>query len=243
VTVSVEISGPDASRPYISAAAPEHPSLIDTTHRLEALFGVVNVPNVIWIDEAGVIVRPAEPGWAGPAEVPESFVKKMIERGKREATAQPANDLPNDPPKPDLLRLLGTGQDRDAYPDAIRDWARNGATSEFSLSPERVVAASQPRSISSSEAAAHLDLATHFWHAGDRELSIRHFNDCIRLAPDVWTYKRQAWSIVGMERVGAEFGQFTQNPLPGEEADWPFESSFHADVALLEPGEYYPNTM
>ncbi len=38
-------------------------------------------------------------------------------------------------------------------------------------------------------------------------------------------------------------GRFTQIPLPGEEADWPFIGSFDADVAQLEPGEYYPKTM
>ena len=41
----------------------------------------------------------------------------------------------------------------------------------------------------------------------------------------------------------ASIGRFTQDPLPGEEADWPFASSFDADVAALAPGEYYPKTM
>ena len=63
VTVSLEVSGPEASRPYIEAAHPEHPSLLDAGHQMDALFGVVNIPNVVWIDEDGVIVRPAEPGW------------------------------------------------------------------------------------------------------------------------------------------------------------------------------------
>jgi hypothetical protein len=65
VTVSLELSGPEASRPYIEAAHPEHPSLLDPTHQVDSLFGVVNIPNVVWIDEAGMIVRPAEPGWPG----------------------------------------------------------------------------------------------------------------------------------------------------------------------------------
>ena len=30
---------------------------------MDALFGVINIPNVIWINEEGIIVRPAEPGW------------------------------------------------------------------------------------------------------------------------------------------------------------------------------------
>ena len=63
VTVSLELSGSGASRPYIEAAAPEHPSLLDPTHRVGELLGVVNIPSVIWIDEDGVIVRPPEAGW------------------------------------------------------------------------------------------------------------------------------------------------------------------------------------
>ena len=35
------------------------------------LFGVVNIPNVVWIDEDGMIVRPAEPGWPPPVDLPD----------------------------------------------------------------------------------------------------------------------------------------------------------------------------
>ena len=87
VTVSLELSGPDASRPFIEAAAPEHPSLLDPTHLLDTLFGVVNIPNVIWIDEEGTIVRPPEPGWPGPPQYPESMAKLLAERAKQAAEA------------------------------------------------------------------------------------------------------------------------------------------------------------
>jgi hypothetical protein len=241
VTVSLELSGPDASRPFIEAARPEHPSLLDPTHQLDALFGVVNIPNVIWIDENGVIVRPAEPGWPGTTVYPESMQKMLVERARQAAESATASDAPA---RPNLMKVLSGGQDRAAYPDAIRDWARNGANSRFAMSPDRVVAASQPRALSGSQAAAHFELANHFWRAGERDAAVRHFNECHRLQPDNWTYKRQAWSLVGNERVGGgDFGRFTQVPVPGEEADWPFASNFDADVALLEPGEYYPNTM
>ena len=140
--------------------------------------------------------------------------------------------------------VLRGGQDRRTYPDAIRDWARNGAASEFAMTPEQVVQSSQPRPPDVSRAAAHFELADHAWRAGQRDAAIRHFNECHRLQPDNWTYKRQAWSLVGNERVGGgEMGRFTQVPLPGEEADWPFAGNFDADVGMLEPGEYYPKTM
>ena len=90
--MSLELSGAEASRPFIEAAAPEHPSLLDPTHHLDALFGVVNIPNVIWIDEEGTIVRPAEPGWPGPPQYPESMAKLLAERGQAGRPSQVPRD-------------------------------------------------------------------------------------------------------------------------------------------------------
>jgi hypothetical protein len=69
-----------------------------------------------------------------------------------------------------------------------------------------------------------------------RDLAIAHFNACHRLQPDNWTYKRQAWSLVGAERVGGAVGRFAQGPLLGEEDDWPFESDFRSEVEALREG-------
>ena len=57
ITVAIDKSADDA-RPWIEAAKPTHPSLIDTTHVLADLYNVVNVPTILWIDERGRIVRP-----------------------------------------------------------------------------------------------------------------------------------------------------------------------------------------
>lgn len=46
------------ARPWIEAAQPTHPSLIDVHYRLADLYGFVNVPTVVWIDERGRIARP-----------------------------------------------------------------------------------------------------------------------------------------------------------------------------------------
>jgi hypothetical protein len=48
----------DDARPWIEAAAPTHPTLIDTRHVVADLYHVVNVPTIFWIDERGRIVRP-----------------------------------------------------------------------------------------------------------------------------------------------------------------------------------------
>ena len=57
ITVALDKSADDA-RPWIEAARPSHPSLIDTGHVIADLFNIVNVPTVVWIDERGRIVRP-----------------------------------------------------------------------------------------------------------------------------------------------------------------------------------------
>ncbi|MFK7918702.1 MAG: hypothetical protein AB8G14_11525 [Ilumatobacter sp.] len=238
VTVSLELSGPEASRDLIEAASPEHPSLLDPTHLMDSLFGVVNIPNVLWIDEAGMIVRPPEPGWPGGRhEMPSDMFASMPKVGS----------APNAPVAPDdgpgQWDVLGSGQDRASYPDAIRDWVANGANSAFALTPDEVVAASQPRSSSMSQGAAHFELANDLWRAGERDAAIEHFNASHRLQPDNWTYKRQAWSLLGRERVGGKYGQFVQMPVEGEEAQWPFDSDFTSDVLMTEVGGYYPKTI
>lgn len=239
VTVALELSGPEACRAYVEAAQPEHPSLIDTGHRMDALFGVVNIPNVVWIDEDGVIVRPPEPGWppGGPnrlAELQEGM-RDFPQMGRALTAPPPPETAPGD--------VLGSGQDREGYSDAIRDWVALGPASRFALTPAEVVARSQPRDPDVSAAAAHFELANHLWRAGERPTAIRHFNEAHRLQPNNWTYKRQAWSLVGQERVGGPVGRFFQGPVQGEEEAWPFTSDFFSDLVRLDEGEYYPKTM
>ncbi len=64
--------GAEAARPFIERAQPPHPSLIDVAHVVDERFGVVNIPNSVWIDEAGAIVRPAEAAWPDAPDAPEA---------------------------------------------------------------------------------------------------------------------------------------------------------------------------
>jgi hypothetical protein len=238
VTVSLELSGSDASRPYIEAAAPEHPSLLDPTHRLGELFGVVNIPSVIWIDEDGVIVRPPEAGWPDAEQSMPAEMFVDVPKLGRALTAPPRTER-----GVGQRAAVTTGQDRPSYVAAIRDWVAHGPDSRFALEPHEVVERSKPRPFEVSQAAAHFALAQHLWHAGRRDAAIDHFKAAHGLQPDNWTYKRQAWSLLGNERVGGRFGRWMQGPLLGEEADWPFDSDFRSDVSALGEGEYYPRTM
>ncbi len=157
--------------------------------------------------------------------------------------AGPGPPPPPPPATTPLGNVIGSGQDRDAYADAIRDWGREGTDSHFALAPAEVVRRSQPRDSGVSAAAAHFELANHLWRVGERQGAIQNFNESHRLQPDNWTYKRQAWSLVGQERVGGPAGRFFQGPVEGEEEDWPFVSDFLSDVSLLGEGEYYPRTL
>lgn len=57
ITIALD-EDPEHARPWIEAAAPTHPSLIDTEWTFADLYNVVNVPTVVWIDEEGRIARP-----------------------------------------------------------------------------------------------------------------------------------------------------------------------------------------
>jgi hypothetical protein len=57
ITVALDMDA-EAARPWIEAARPSHPSLVDPRHVVADLFNMVNVPTVVWIDERGRIARP-----------------------------------------------------------------------------------------------------------------------------------------------------------------------------------------
>jgi hypothetical protein len=131
VTVALDTGGAEAARPWIEAARPEHPSLIDQAHITDELFGFVNVPNGVWIDEQGMLVRPSEPAWP-----------------PRETNASRYQDLPEDMPQR-MKDMLGEARHIPSNPEryvaALRDWVERGSESPFALSPEEVVEQSRPR--------------------------------------------------------------------------------------------------
>ena len=57
LTISQDLRREDAA-PFIEAAAPEHPALLDPDHIVSQRYGFINVPTAVWIDEGGLIARP-----------------------------------------------------------------------------------------------------------------------------------------------------------------------------------------
>jgi hypothetical protein len=135
VTVCLESMGAEAARSYVDLAKPEHPSLIDVAHLVDERFGVVNIPNSIWIDEDGLIVRPAEPAWPSAPDV--------VAEGS-EAEAAP-------PPPGRMGEMMAAAAeivtDRVPYVAALRDWVAKGTESEFALAPADVIARSGSRGV------------------------------------------------------------------------------------------------
>jgi tetratricopeptide (TPR) repeat protein len=60
ITVAMESRGNDAARGPIRRAKSTYVSLIDRDHLVAELYNMLNVPQAVWIDESGRIVRPAE---------------------------------------------------------------------------------------------------------------------------------------------------------------------------------------
>jgi tetratricopeptide (TPR) repeat protein len=194
VTVALDTGGADDARPWIEAANPDHPSLIDAAHLVDELFGVVNVPNAVWIDEAGTIVRPAEPA--------------IIQRGAIRDMKVPT-DLP-----PVLVETINEAKkiqaDPERYVAALRDWAERGADSPYALEPDEVVRCSGPRPRAVAQAAASFELGQHLYRAGRTDEAVRWFREAHALQPDNWTYKRQAW----------QFADPFQGPTDLYEGNW-----------------------
>jgi hypothetical protein len=212
VTVGLEMGGADVVRPFIEDASPRHPSLVDETHLMDALFGVTNIPSGIWIDEDGLIVRPHE-----------SAVPPPVMRPNKDGELKPWG-------------MGGQyGFDADTYADMLRDWVQKGAGSEHVLAPSEVIARSHPQSVEVSQAAAHFELAQRVWRQeGFSERALAHFARAHTLQPDNITYKRQAYSQyrVATTDEPTDRTRFMQSPTEGE--PWPFVSDFTADMAAMQ---------
>jgi tetratricopeptide repeat protein len=194
VTVALDTGGAETAGPWIERADAKHPSLIDAAHSLDELFGIVNVPTGVWIDEHGVIVRPPETAYPRrPA---------FLDREPR----------PDDPVhvRERVLAVKRLRIDAASYMAALRDWVGLGSASQYALSLDEVMLRSRGRSRDDATAAAHFELGQHFYLSGNPDAAVSHFRQAHRLQPDNWTYKRQAWSMVDP----------LQGPTEHYDSDW-----------------------
>lgn len=167
--LAIALDEPDAARPWIEAAAPGFPCLIDREHRVAQLYNLVNVPQAVWIDEAGRMVRPPES--AGSTD------------GFNQRNRQ-TNALPDEV-------LARRARLKKAYFDAARDWALHGAASRHVMSPQEVLQRLQVPDDGVAEAHARFRLGQMLLREGDAVQARAQFDMASRLHPDSWAIWRQ----------------------------------------------------
>jgi hypothetical protein len=194
---------PEHTYQWIDAAAPTHPSLIDTRHVTGELFGFINIPMAVWIDEDGTIVRNAE-----SASIERSPLRDM--------------DIPDGLPERLTKMLTEVKQipdDAEAYRAAIVDWVDNGGRSRFALTPDEVIERSRPRGAAEAEAAACFELGQHLRATVGDAAAVPWWRRAHELDPGNWTYKRQAWTLV-TTADGATENDLVQGPNDVYAGNW-----------------------
>lgn len=164
-------SAPGAPDPWINAANPTYPALIDREHHVAEIYNIVNVPQAVWINEDGRIVRPPEPAGAFDflnkrgADTTQEQMAAMMEQSKQ-------------------ARLM--------YLDAIRDWVAKGDASEFAYSEAEARAHFALPDDSVREAHVNFRLGQHLIAAGRSDEGNGFVSKAKQLHPESWAMFREA---------------------------------------------------
>lgn len=195
VAIAEESRGAEHARTWIEQAGAKYWCLIDTEHHVADLYGMVNVPQAVWIDEAGRIVRPPEN--AGSTD---HF--RLMDRTTRTLAPEHA---------------AAREAARTAYLDAVRQWVLTG---RYAL-PEDAARGRLPR-ITPEIALAQAHFRLGVWlrqHGREAEAEV-HLAEASRLHPESWNMWRQA---ADLDEVGKASGEaFWQRVQAlGEKAYYP----------------------
>jgi hypothetical protein len=182
VAVAEESRGAEHARPWIDQARKSSESsywqLIDTDHRLSDLYNLVNVPQAIWIDEQGRIVRPPET--AGSTD----HFRRMDLKTRTMS------------PEDQAARLAA----REEYLDAVRAWVNTG---KHALPADAARAGLPKTTREIAEAHARFRLGVWLRAHGDPVEGDRQMNTASALHPDSWSMWRQA---ADLDEVGKASG-------------------------------------
>ena len=159
----------DAARPWIEAVNPSYPALIDREHRLAELYNLINVPQAVWIDEGGRIVRPAENAGAFEGFRAMDFASRTI--------------------PDDVATTVATT--KATYVNAVRDWVEKGVDSEHVFDRAQVLAHLTPVSDDVAAAHAHFRFGQYLLQKGREDEAMNFLGEAKRLHPDSWMIWRQ----------------------------------------------------
>ena len=178
VAVAEESRGANHAKQWIDAARSEYWQLVDTEHRLEDLYNLVNVPQAVWIDEQGMIVRPPET--AGSTD----HFRRMDLKTRTMS------------PEDQAERLAA----RTAYLDAVRDWVNTG---KHALPADKARAELPKVTSEIAEARARFRLGVWLRDNGQAAEGDRQMQAAAGLHPDSWSMWRQA---ADLQEVGKASG-------------------------------------
>jgi tetratricopeptide (TPR) repeat protein len=168
--IAVALDEAEAARPWIDAATPDYPCVIDRNHHVADLYSIVNVPQAVWIDERGHIVRPAE-------NAGQSDAFRRMDRATGQMTAEQVADR---------------AHKKKTYVEAIRDWVLNGTASEHAFTDKAAQAHLRLPDENAALGHAHFRLAQHLKLKGRDDEARRHFDEASRLHPNSWNIFRQS---------------------------------------------------
>jgi hypothetical protein len=169
MVLAIALDQPEAARPWIEVASPGYPCLIDRDHLTAELYNLVNVPQAVWIDESGRMVRPPET--AGSTDGFRAMDRKNF-------------TMPQ-------AALEERQRVKTAYLDAVRDWAVHGASSPYALDAKAVRARLIVPDAAIAEAHAHFRLGQALLRDGQTTEAAAEFAEATRLHPDSWAMWRQ----------------------------------------------------
>ena len=163
-------SEPGAAEPWIEQAGVTYPALIDREHRVADLYNMVNVPQAVWIDEQGTIVRPPE-------------VAGVYDTLNRvDPAAGGLSDEVRETARASRLHYL----------NAIKDWVARGESSTYVLTEDEARARISAPSDEVALAHAAFRLGRHLSAAGRADEGAEFLEEARRLHPDSWAIWRQS---------------------------------------------------
>jgi len=159
----------EAAQPWVDEASPTFVTLIDKNHQLSSLYNMVNVPQAVWIDEDGKIVRPTESG--GSIDILREFDTEIMGF------------------KPEAMERAAAA--KATYTAAVKDWAINGKESPYAFDPDASRGLVEPMTNNMAMAHTKFQLGQYLLKNGRGDEADGLFAECRDLHPYSWNIFRQ----------------------------------------------------
>ena len=218
VAVAEEARGNETAREWIEAAHPSYVTLIDRDHHVADLYNMVNVPQAVWIDENGQIVRPAETAGAHDAWRAMNRVERSM---------------------PESATAL-TDNAQQTYVAAVRDWAIHGAASRHAYTPAQARAHLTLPQDNVALANAHFRLGSYLHQHGNTLEGDAFLASAAALRPESWNIYRQAMNLraIGPQGFAADEAFFARVDALGGARYYPPPdiAGFPGELGFEPPG-------